>query len=178
MDKWIPCGGLAPAQAYAYTGCKKQKNKKKTARTRSPIVELEIDALGDLPPCDGEQNGAAAGVAGPLVVVNSQGRLNNVLGLDKDELVRDNLRERALVVPGGHGFLHVPAGWVKRKKKTGTESITSSRINHIITNQSHHHKSTMIRWGWKVLGIKDARLPTPRVDGLIINAHTHTTRHK
>jgi hypothetical protein len=113
-------------------------------------VELEVDALRDLPPCDREQNGAAAGVAGPLVVVNSQGRLNNVLGLDKDELVRDNLRERALVVPGGHGFLHVPAGWVKRKKRGWNqshrhESITSSRINHIITNQSHHHKSTMIR---------------------------------
>ena len=48
------------------------------------VVAVKVDALGDLAARDGEEDGAAAAVAGALEVRQRQRRLDDVLRLDED----------------------------------------------------------------------------------------------
>ncbi|GIX65787.1 cytoplasmic protein Cyt16 [Babesia caballi] len=71
------------------------------------VVAVEVDALGHLPPANGEEQPAATDVAGLAIVVERQGRGDDVLGLHENQLVLHYRGDDAALVPVGHNLLHV-----------------------------------------------------------------------
>lgn len=71
------------------------------------VVVVEVDALGDLPAGDAQQDGAAAVAAGGAVRLERERRLLRVGRLDEDELVLPDVVEDAHALPHADDGFHV-----------------------------------------------------------------------
>ena len=76
----------------------------------TPVVVVEVDALGDFATRDAEQDGAAAVAAGGTVCFERERGFLRVWGLDEDEFELPDLVEDAHALPHADDGFHIEIG--------------------------------------------------------------------
>lgn len=74
------------------------------------IVVVKVDALAHLSPCNGQQDGASAHIACTTIGLEDTRRLLAVRRLDKKQLVGEDVRDDAHLVPHADDVVHVQVG--------------------------------------------------------------------